>query len=570
MYEANTAPPRLLPSTKLSEKHPQNYYKYCLIDPIDTPFATFRYYLKTIEDLQRLGIDLEYPINIQSQSPPLSPPISEESLASSSNSESGSRDQPQAESPRMSRSGITDDARHGDDQRKFAQQRDAHQESQHYPVIGGLQVSMPGRPLSAISEISERASESTGTGSGHVSPLLTPKLSRASLKGESQSDDDESFVERPATLKRATTTNTWPLDTSKPLPDLPSGEVTPRPRGGQGSSHQLLVSRFPKFASSSALTSMSTLRSSVSDAPSDPFVGPPSPAGRGDPLPLLELSGGLRSHPPDDTIAQMREAGFLISPSSSRPSSKSTTGYANSLNSEIQRNESVDSIGRAISRPKNQRPPTPADSPTLNAPVPIKNANRKYIPRLGTPPVFFPQQTYSARPSATSDAGPVIGLNQARSVSAPYAASSSPDRLRRFPVRKSSLTGIRSNFRRFRGYSDVSFSQSLITSKSPLGLDEIASKSPLGLEEQRFLSSHTLDEPKTTSPNMRADLTKFFGEPVYSDRDSSESSLKQVEVDARVKRKGSLFAFGKGAWDNLKNGGPQTKEPDWGNMRLRF
>ena len=32
---------------RLSRKHPQRYYKYALVDPLDQPFATFRYYYRT-------------------------------------------------------------------------------------------------------------------------------------------------------------------------------------------------------------------------------------------------------------------------------------------------------------------------------------------------------------------------------------------------------------------------------------------------------------------------------------------------------------------------------------------
>jgi hypothetical protein len=31
----------------LSTRHPKRFYKYALLDPLDTPFATFRYYYRT-------------------------------------------------------------------------------------------------------------------------------------------------------------------------------------------------------------------------------------------------------------------------------------------------------------------------------------------------------------------------------------------------------------------------------------------------------------------------------------------------------------------------------------------
>ncbi|KAL9033777.1 MAG: hypothetical protein Q9214_007348 [Letrouitia sp. 1 TL-2023] len=36
--------------------HPQNYYKYALIDPCDKPFATFRYYHRTWDQLEAIGV----------------------------------------------------------------------------------------------------------------------------------------------------------------------------------------------------------------------------------------------------------------------------------------------------------------------------------------------------------------------------------------------------------------------------------------------------------------------------------------------------------------------------------
>ncbi|KAI9766769.1 MAG: hypothetical protein M1835_007135 [Candelina submexicana] len=47
---------RLLPAGNIESGHPQRYYKYALIDPIDQPFATFRYHFRTWEQLDALGI----------------------------------------------------------------------------------------------------------------------------------------------------------------------------------------------------------------------------------------------------------------------------------------------------------------------------------------------------------------------------------------------------------------------------------------------------------------------------------------------------------------------------------
>lgn len=38
---------RLINAGVLHQSHPQRYYKYALLDPLDQPFATFRFYYRT-------------------------------------------------------------------------------------------------------------------------------------------------------------------------------------------------------------------------------------------------------------------------------------------------------------------------------------------------------------------------------------------------------------------------------------------------------------------------------------------------------------------------------------------
>ena len=38
---------RLVNGGLVHPKHPRRYYKYALLDPLDQPFATFRYYYRT-------------------------------------------------------------------------------------------------------------------------------------------------------------------------------------------------------------------------------------------------------------------------------------------------------------------------------------------------------------------------------------------------------------------------------------------------------------------------------------------------------------------------------------------
>ncbi|KAL9073568.1 MAG: hypothetical protein Q9161_002808 [Pseudevernia consocians] len=85
----------------LLDKHPQRYYKYALLDPLDAPFATFRYYYRSWDQLEALGVISPYPsesssvTSIESSSVrsqenlaptagrPLSPQVSSNTLESS-------------------------------------------------------------------------------------------------------------------------------------------------------------------------------------------------------------------------------------------------------------------------------------------------------------------------------------------------------------------------------------------------------------------------------------------------------------------------------------------------------
>ncbi|KAL9123668.1 MAG: hypothetical protein Q9217_006922 [Psora testacea] len=40
----------------LPRKHPQRFYRYALLDPLDRPFATFRYYYRSWDQLEALGV----------------------------------------------------------------------------------------------------------------------------------------------------------------------------------------------------------------------------------------------------------------------------------------------------------------------------------------------------------------------------------------------------------------------------------------------------------------------------------------------------------------------------------
>ncbi|CAF9916262.1 hypothetical protein IMSHALPRED_003023 [Imshaugia aleurites] len=63
-------------------KHPQRYYKYALLDPLDTPFATFRYYYRSWDQLEALGIISPDPSEISSiTSIESSPSRSQQNLA---------------------------------------------------------------------------------------------------------------------------------------------------------------------------------------------------------------------------------------------------------------------------------------------------------------------------------------------------------------------------------------------------------------------------------------------------------------------------------------------------------
>ena len=414
----------------------------------------------------------------------------------------------------------------------------------------------PNRPLSIISEKENESPENTP---GRQGPVRMAILSEDSAGDESGVDiDGESEV--PAKPMGAPTHKSWPLDTSKPLPDLPqSGEITPRPRGGQGSSHTLLATRFPKFSSSSTISSMGSFRSSLSDASSDPFM-PSSPVGRGDPLPVFELAGGLGSHPTKYLRTQSWEPrpSAVHIPIGARPSSTFGTAYASSLSTELQRSDSVNSIGRAVSRPENQRPPTPVGFALQHGLSTSTNRDRSYIPRLGTPPVFFPQHTYNTRPSTDSDSdnSTVTGLNVPKPIELPpRSASTPPERPNQFPVRKSSLTQVGSD----RRLLELNLSNA---SPSP--------KSPLGMEEQRFLSSPDLNVPSTPKEKTRADLAKFFGSDIRSDgrvsdisfdgRISDSSAPLSRQFSEPLKRKQSLLTIGREVWDSVRKRNSKAKE----------
>jgi len=54
--KAPTNSSSLVNAGRASSEHPKRFYKFALIDPIDQPFATFRYYYRTWEQLEDMGI----------------------------------------------------------------------------------------------------------------------------------------------------------------------------------------------------------------------------------------------------------------------------------------------------------------------------------------------------------------------------------------------------------------------------------------------------------------------------------------------------------------------------------
>lgn len=46
--EADIYAQRLVNAGPLPHQYPQRFYRYALLDPVDKPFATFRYYYRTI------------------------------------------------------------------------------------------------------------------------------------------------------------------------------------------------------------------------------------------------------------------------------------------------------------------------------------------------------------------------------------------------------------------------------------------------------------------------------------------------------------------------------------------
>ncbi|KAF6237127.1 hypothetical protein HO173_004595 [Letharia columbiana] len=66
----------------LLDNHPQRYYKYALLDPLDAPFATFRYYYRSWDQLEALGVISPHPSESSSiTSIDSSPARSEQNLA---------------------------------------------------------------------------------------------------------------------------------------------------------------------------------------------------------------------------------------------------------------------------------------------------------------------------------------------------------------------------------------------------------------------------------------------------------------------------------------------------------
>ena len=54
-HELTCSPPySLVNAGDMPDKNPQRYYKYLLLDPLDAPFATFRYYYRSWGKLANL------------------------------------------------------------------------------------------------------------------------------------------------------------------------------------------------------------------------------------------------------------------------------------------------------------------------------------------------------------------------------------------------------------------------------------------------------------------------------------------------------------------------------------
>lgn len=77
----------VLDAGRVRRSDPKRMYTYALIDPIDEPYATFRYHLRSIAQLTDMGIDLgAYKASFYASSPPQSPrslsPVSSPQLSS--------------------------------------------------------------------------------------------------------------------------------------------------------------------------------------------------------------------------------------------------------------------------------------------------------------------------------------------------------------------------------------------------------------------------------------------------------------------------------------------------------
>lgn len=48
--------PSLMSAGRVGSEHPKRFYKFALIDPVDKPFATFRYHYRTWAQLRQLGL----------------------------------------------------------------------------------------------------------------------------------------------------------------------------------------------------------------------------------------------------------------------------------------------------------------------------------------------------------------------------------------------------------------------------------------------------------------------------------------------------------------------------------
>lgn len=46
----------LVNAGRAGPEQPKRFYKFALVDPVDRPFATFRYYYRTWEQLRHLGL----------------------------------------------------------------------------------------------------------------------------------------------------------------------------------------------------------------------------------------------------------------------------------------------------------------------------------------------------------------------------------------------------------------------------------------------------------------------------------------------------------------------------------